>query len=164
MLALMVKKKAEIVRQLHEKARANIEKRTKQFTRHANKGRRQLLFEPGDWVWLHMHKERFLEKRRSKLMPHRDGPFQILAKVNDNAYQLDLPSEYGVSFAFNVTDLLPFDVGDDFDLRTNPFQEEGTDEEPPRAQVVTSRSANEDALCAPSMNLGPMTRARGRKM
>ena len=69
-------------------------------------------------------------------MPHGDGPFQILAKVNDNAYQLDLLGEYSVSSTFNVADLLPFDVGDDFDLRTNPSQEEGTDEEPPRAQVV----------------------------
>ena len=98
-------------------------------------------------------------------MPRGDGSFQILAKVNDNAYQLDLPSEYGVSSTFKVADLLPLDVGDDFYLKTNPSQEKGTNEEPPlRAQVVTSRGSSEDALYAPSMNLGPMTRARGRKM
>ncbi|XP_071916231.1 uncharacterized protein [Coffea arabica] len=158
------KKKAKVVRQLHEKVRANIEKFTEQFARHANKGCRQLLFKPGDWVWLHMRKERFPEKRRSKLMPHGDGPFQILDKVNDNAYQLDLPGEYGVSSTFNVADLLPFDVDDDFDLRINSSQEEGTDEDLPWAQVVTSKGSSEDALCAPSMNLGPMTRARARKM
>ncbi|XP_027155385.1 uncharacterized protein LOC113755618 [Coffea eugenioides] len=162
--SLYGKKKAEVVRQLHEKARANIEKRTEQFAKHANKGRRQLLFEPGDWVWLHMRKERFPEKRLSKLMPHGDGPFQILAKVNDNAYQLDLPGEYGVSSTFNVADLLPFDVGDDFDLRTNPSQEEGNDEEPPRPQVVTSQGSSTNDLHAPSINPRPMTRARARKM
>jgi hypothetical protein len=41
--------------------------------------------------------------------------------INDNAYKLDLPSEYGVSASFNVAYLSPFDVGDD--LRTNPSQE-----------------------------------------
>nr|XP_027071927.1 uncharacterized protein LOC113696743 [Coffea arabica] len=157
------KKKAEAVRQLHKKAQTNIEKRMKQFAKHANKGRRQLLFKPGDWVWLHMRKERFPEKRQSKLMPHGDGQFQILAKVDDNAYQLDLLGEYGVSSTFNVADLFPFDVGDNFDLRTNPSQEEGTDEEPPRTLVVASRGSSE-VLSAPLMNLGPMTRARARKI
>ena len=151
------KKKAEVVRLLHEKVWANIEKRTKQFARHANKGRRQLLFEPGNWVWLHMRKEPFPEKMRSKLMSRGDGPFQILAKVNDNAYQLDLPGEYGVSSTFNVADLLPFDVGDDFDLRTNLSQKEGNDEEPRRTQVVTSQGSSRDDLRAPSINHGPMT-------
>ena len=115
-------------------------------------------------MWLHMRKERFPKKRRSKLMPRGDGQFQILAKVNNNAYQLDFPSEYGVSSTFNVADLLPFDVGDNFNLRTNPSQEEGTDEEPPRTPVVTSQGSSEDDLRAPLMNIGPMTRARTRKM
>ena len=32
-------------------------------------------FELGDWVWVHMRKERFPVQRRLKLMPQRDGPF-----------------------------------------------------------------------------------------
>jgi len=63
------KKKADFVNQIHEKARLNIERRTEQYATQANKGRRNLVFEPGDWVWLHMRKERFPEKRRSKLIP-----------------------------------------------------------------------------------------------
>jgi hypothetical protein len=109
--------------QIHEKARLNIERRTEQYATQANKGHRKLVFELGDWVWLHMRKERFPAKRRSKLLPRGDGPFQVLERINDNAYKLDLPSEYNVSATFNVTDLSRFDVGDD--LRANPFQEEG---------------------------------------
>ncbi|KZV38987.1 hypothetical protein F511_34910 [Dorcoceras hygrometricum] len=37
------KKKAEYVRTLHEKFRANIEKKIQQYTRQANKERRRLL-------------------------------------------------------------------------------------------------------------------------
>ena len=85
-----------------------------------------MIFEPGDWVWLHMRKERFPAQRLSKLLPRGDGPFQVLERINDNAYKLDLPGEYSVSATFNVFDLSPFDIGDD--LRTNPSQEEGTDE------------------------------------
>jgi hypothetical protein len=38
-----------------------------------------------------MLKERFPECMRSKLMPKEDGSFQILERINDNAYNyLDL--------------------------------------------------------------------------
>jgi hypothetical protein len=44
----------------------------------------------------------------SKLQPRADGPFKVLQQVNDNAYEIDLPSKYGVSTTFNVVDLSPF--------------------------------------------------------
>uniref|UniRef100_A0A2N9F6W3 Uncharacterized protein n=1 Tax=Fagus sylvatica TaxID=28930 RepID=A0A2N9F6W3_FAGSY len=85
-------KKAEMVKKLHESVRQHIEKKNEQYANKANKGRRQVIFEPGDWVWVHMRKERFPARRRSKLHPRGDGPFQVLERINDNAYKLDLPS------------------------------------------------------------------------
>ena len=38
-----------------------------------------------------------LVQRRSKLLPRGDGPFQVVARINDNAYKLHLPSECNVS-------------------------------------------------------------------
>ena len=64
-------------------------------------------------------------------MSREDGPFQVGERVIENAYKLNLPGEYGVSATFNVADLFPFTTGDDLDLRTNPFQEERNDENPP---------------------------------
>ena len=82
-----------------------------------------MIFQLGDWVWVHFCKERFPLQRKSKLNPRGDGPFQILERINDNAYRVDLPGEYNISSTFNVADLSPFDVGDAFDSRTNPFEE-----------------------------------------
>ena len=119
-------KKAEYVRTLHEKVRQNIEKRNQQVANQRNKGRTKVVFEPGDWVWLHLRRERFPKQRHSKLQPRGDGPFQVVARVNDNAYKLDLPGEYTVSATFNVSDLVPFDY-EGGDLRANPFEEGGND-------------------------------------
>ena len=58
-------------------------------------------------------------------MPRKDGPFKIMERINDNAYKVDLPGEYGVSVTFNVVDLSLFDVGDD--SRSNSFEERGDD-------------------------------------
>ncbi|OMO57356.1 Integrase, catalytic core [Corchorus capsularis] len=184
-------RKAEFFKDLHAKVRVQIEKKTQHYMKVANKGRIKVIFEPGDWVWFHLRKERFPEKRKSKFLPRGDGAFQVLERINNNVYKLDLPSEYGnVSATFNVSYLFDSDA----DLRTNPFQGRGDDA--PRAyhgleehnedhgEDEQGLQGSKDKLeehggCAqlvPSskempkmpfdplkMPLGPMTRARSKK-
>jgi hypothetical protein len=52
-------KKAKMVRQLNEGVRLQIEKKNRLYTSKANKGYKLVVFQPSDWVWVHMHKERF---------------------------------------------------------------------------------------------------------
>jgi hypothetical protein len=115
MVSLDGEKKAKMVRQLHEEVRLQIEKKNRLYASKANKGRKLVVFQPGDWVWVYMRKERFSNQRKSKLQPCGDGPFQVLERINDNAYKIDIPGEYGVSAIFNVADLTLFDT--DFDSR-----------------------------------------------
>jgi hypothetical protein len=102
-----------------------------------------------------MRKERFPAHRKSKLQPRGDGPFQILERINDNAYKVDLPGEYGVSATFNVFELTLFDVGDD--SRSNPFEERGDDVDQPN----TKRNHANDPL---EMPIGPIKRARANNL
>ncbi|KAL4574987.1 hypothetical protein LXL04_021827 [Taraxacum kok-saghyz] len=104
------------IKRLHQQVHDKITKNNELLKYHRDKGRKHILFQPGDLVWIHLCKERFPSKRRSKLSPRSDGPFRIVAKVNDNADQVDLPGDYGVSSTFNVADLQPY-----FDPAT-PFQ------------------------------------------
>ena len=48
------------------------------------------------------------------MITSRGWSFPSFKWINDNAYKLDLPSEYNVSATFNVSNLSPFDAGDDF--------------------------------------------------
>jgi hypothetical protein len=61
--------------------------------------------EPGDLVWLQLRKGQFSDLRKSRLMFIANGPFKILEKINDNAYKLELPLEFGISPTFNISDL-----------------------------------------------------------
>jgi len=157
------KRKAEMVKQLHEKVRQQIKKKTEQYATQANKGRKKVTFEPGDWVWVHLRKERFPLKRRSKLQPRGDGPFQVIARINDNAYKLDLPGEYNVSATFNVSDLSPFNV-DGEDSRTNPFQERGNDGIQVKDMQRMEQSGSTQHDDPLFIGGGPITRAKAKRM
>jgi hypothetical protein len=53
-VSLNGEKKANMVRQLHEEVRLQIEKKNRFYASKANKGRKLVVFQPGDWVWVHM--------------------------------------------------------------------------------------------------------------
>ena len=115
----------------------------------ANKGQRRVIFQPGDWVWVHMRKERFPAHRKTKFHPRGDGPFQIFEKIND---KVELPGEYKVFATFTVSDLSPFDIGED--SRSNPFEQRENDEN-------QSGPSLKDPLQVPD---GPITRLRAKKI
>ncbi|KAK1602533.1 hypothetical protein QYE76_017964 [Lolium multiflorum] len=106
-------KRADFVRKIHVKTKELIEKKGKNNAARVNKKRKKMLFKPGDMVWVHFCKDRFPKLRKSKLLPRGAGPYKVLAKINDNAYSIDLPTdEFGVSNSFNVADLTPYDGED----------------------------------------------------
>ncbi|KAH0661533.1 hypothetical protein KY284_026464 [Solanum tuberosum] len=119
------KKKADMMKKIHEQTRLAIEKKNKEVALRRNKGRKYVVFKPGDLVWVHMRKERFPSKRKTKLDPRGSGPYKVLERMGDNGYKLDLPGEFQVSATFNVSDLSHFDA--DLNSRTNSLQEEGND-------------------------------------
>ena len=69
------KQRAEMMSKLHETTKENIERMNAKYNLAGDKGRRQLIFEPGDLVWLHLRTDRFPELGKSKFIPRADGPF-----------------------------------------------------------------------------------------
>ncbi|GKC80815.1 RNA-directed DNA polymerase, partial [Tanacetum coccineum] len=89
------------------------------------KRRKQVLYQEGDLVWIHLRKEHFLVGHFGKLKPREDGHFRVLKKINDNAYKIELPGHYNVFATFNVVDLSPYkgDSYDEPDSWSSLFQE-----------------------------------------
>jgi hypothetical protein len=58
------------------------------------------------------------------LLPRADGPFKVVAKINDNAYKLKLPTDFGVSPTFNIADLKPY-LGEEDELESRMTQMQG---------------------------------------
>jgi len=80
------------------------------------------------------------------LHPRGDDPFQVLERIGDNAYKLDIPGEFQVSATFNVADLSLFDVGSN--SRTNYFQE-GRNDSIKNKDIVKDNDRDDRVLEAP---------------
>ena len=92
---------------MHELTKENIERMNAKYKHAGDKGRKRVVFAPRDLVWLHLRKDSFPNLRKSKLMPRADSPFKVLEKINDNAYKLELPADFGVSPTFDIAYLRP---------------------------------------------------------
>ena len=90
-------KRVEEIKHLHEQVKLKIEKSNASYKAHTNKHKRRVVFQPEDVVWIHLKKEWFPSKQKSKLMPRVSGPFDVLERENDNVYKVNLPRDYGVS-------------------------------------------------------------------
>ena len=149
-----------MIQELHQRTCEQLERRADQYAKQHNKGREHVNFSPGDMVWVHLRKGRFPAKRKSKLAQRGDGPFEVVKAIGDNAYEIALPSEYGVHNTFNVADLEAY---------VEPETDDG------EAGTLHSQVGEGDAIL-PSMNAkeeedalrvtteGPITRARAKSI
>ncbi|KAK1609881.1 hypothetical protein QYE76_033554 [Lolium multiflorum] len=160
-------KRVDFVRKIHVKTKELIEKKGKSNAARVNKKRKEM-FKPDDMVWVYFRKDRFPKRRKSKLLPRGAGPYKVLAKINDNAYSIDLPiDEFGVSNSFNVADLTPYDGKDLGALRSTHFKGGGgrDDEDIPTTVLPPSLQDQDDAavkLKSNEVRIGPMTKARAK--
>jgi len=88
----------------------NLHQAQQRMNRYADLKRTERSFEIGQlvYLWLQPHMQSTIAVRRSlKLSPHFYGPFPVLRKVGQVAYELELPPEARIHPVFHVSQLKP---------------------------------------------------------
>ena len=65
-------------------------------------------FQVGDMVMVWLRPERYTNENAHKLHPHAAGPFQVRGKINANAYDIAIPTDWKIPATFNICDLVPY--------------------------------------------------------
>ena len=95
-----------------------------------DQGRRDVSFEPGDYVYLklQLYRQKSLKKRFNvKLSQRYYGPFKVLKRVGEVAYKLELPESSLLHPMFHVTVLKKMMGEPKYVVEELPsFDEEGT--------------------------------------
>jgi len=73
--------KAEFVKKIHEKVKMQIQQQTEKYAKYNNKGKKEIIFEEGDLVWLHLRKDRFPTKR-AVMDPSKSSRKSIIMLIN----------------------------------------------------------------------------------
>ncbi|KAH9653391.1 Endonuclease [Citrus sinensis] len=125
----------EQLQKIHETTQESLKQTTEGYKIMADKKRRALEFQVGDFVWIILTKDRFSVGEYNKLSARKIGPLEIIEKINPNAYRLKLPSHIRTADVFNVKHLIPYrgdhdeDVADNPNSRANSLHPGGNDEE-----------------------------------
>jgi hypothetical protein len=67
---------------------------------------RDIEFQVGDWVWLRLHHRvtsSSVQQKIFKLSPRYYGPYQVIERIDDAAYKLQLPTKARIHNVFHVS-------------------------------------------------------------
>ncbi|CAA7025641.1 unnamed protein product [Microthlaspi erraticum] len=96
------------LRDTHKQAHDQLEFSAQKYKSRADSKRRELIFEPGEMVWVLLTKDRMPLHEYNKLGSRNIGPVEVLERINNNAYCLRLPPHIKTADVFNVKYLSKF--------------------------------------------------------
>ena len=99
---------ARYMSDMHHDIHSRIVSQNEKYKANADVGRRSVSFSEGELVTVRLWPERNLPGVAAKLHARSAGPFPIVRVINENAYVVGIPSDWGMSSTFNVCDLVRY--------------------------------------------------------
>ncbi|XP_059067800.1 uncharacterized protein LOC131858543 [Cryptomeria japonica] len=99
---------AENIKEIHEQVKKTLQQNNEKYKALADKIRSEVHYKVGDLVLAYLRKDGLPKGQPSKLCMEKIGPLKVMYKFGNNAYELELPLNLGISPIFNVCDLYPY--------------------------------------------------------
>lgn len=99
---------SQSMRELHEQVKRILDEATQKLKSKMDANRKDVQFEVGDWVLVHLNKARLIKGIPTKLQMRRIGPCKVLAKYGSSAYKIDIPQDLEIYPIFNVKYLIQY--------------------------------------------------------
>jgi hypothetical protein len=133
-MSIAAENMADIIHAIQEEVDNRLKAFVTKYKEVANKKQWEKFFNEGDLVMVYLRNGRFHVATYNKLKDKRYGPYQIVKKINDNVYVVDLPADMVISPTFNVIDVFEYYPHDEpiyleSNLRLSSFEVGGTNVE-----------------------------------
>ena len=90
----------------HQHVKERLTEYNAKVKRAADVHRRPLELREGDMVMVRLRPERYAAERAHKLHPRAAGPYRVRRVINPNAYDIAIPTDWGIPSTFNICDLV----------------------------------------------------------
>jgi hypothetical protein len=100
------------VQNFHDQIKGQLQNRNQKYKTRVDQRRREVNCEVGDQVLVHQRKERFPKGKYNKLKMKKIGSCKILKNFVANDYEIELPTNIGISPIFNVAYMYPYKMDD----------------------------------------------------